>query len=58
MIGVYEKYTGVWEARLKVGGKTVHRSRHGTIDEAAAARAEAVRKYCGEYAPKFSQAKK
>lgn len=52
VIGVHEKKPGVWEARLSVGRKTVHRSRHGTIVEAAAARAEAVREYCGDYAPK------
>jgi hypothetical protein len=51
VIGVHEKKPGVWEACLKVNHKTAHRSLHKTKEEAAAARAEAVRLYCGEFAP-------
>jgi hypothetical protein len=51
VIGVHEKKPGVWEACLKVGRKTVHRSLHKTKEDAAAARAEAVREHCGEFAP-------
>ena len=51
VIGVHEKKPGVWEARLKVDRKTVHRSLHKTREEAAEARAKAVSEHCGEYAP-------
>jgi hypothetical protein len=52
VIGVHEKKPGVWEACLKVNRKTIHRSLHKTKEDAAAARAEAVREHCGEFAPK------
>lgn len=51
VIGVYEKKPGVWEARLIVDRKAVHRSLHKTREEAAEARAKAVLDHCGEYAP-------
>lgn len=55
VIGVYEKYPDVWEACLRVGRKTVHRSLHKSLEDAAAARAEAVRQHCGEFAPTLSK---
>lgn len=51
VIGVYEKKPGVWEACLKVGRKRVHQSSHKSLEAASAARAEAVRQHCGEFAP-------
>lgn len=53
VVGVYEKKPGIWEACLKVGRKTVHRSLHKTKEGAAAARGKAVAEHCGEYAPKI-----
>lgn len=40
-----------WVAELRVNRKRVHRSRHKTLEEAAAARAKAVQEHCGEFAP-------
>ena len=51
VIGVHEKGPGVWEACLKVGRKRVHQSSHKSLEAASAARAEAVRQHCGEFAP-------
>ena len=51
VIGVHEKKPGVWEACLKVGRKRVHQSSHKSLEAAAAARAEAGREHCGEFAP-------
>ena len=51
VIGVHERKPGVWEACLKVNRKTVHRSLHRTIDDAAEARRLAVLEHCGEFAP-------
>jgi hypothetical protein len=50
VIGVSPRPFG-WEAKLCVGRKVVHRSRHKTLEDAKAARAAAVREHCGEYAP-------
>lgn len=46
-----------WVAELRVNRKRVHRSRHKTLKEAAAARAKAVQKHCGEFAPQSAQEK-
>jgi hypothetical protein len=53
VIGVcWSKRKSKWMAELRVNQKRVHRSYHEKIEDAAAARAEAVREHCGEFAPK------
>jgi hypothetical protein len=52
VIGVcWSKRKSKWMAELRVNRKRVHRSYHEKIEDAAAARAEAVREHCGEFAP-------
>ena len=53
VIGVsWSKFESKWMAELRVNRKRVHRSYHEKIEDATAARAEAVREHCGEYAPR------
>lgn len=50
IIGVSRRSYG-WESKLCVGRVVVHRGRHKTLEDAAAARAKAVAEHCGEFAP-------
>jgi hypothetical protein len=52
VIGVsWSERQSKWMAELRVDRKRVHRSYHEKIEDAADARAKAVREHCGEYAP-------
>lgn len=54
VIGVsWKKDKSIWEAKLCVGGKVVHRSTHKELKDAATARQDAVREHCGKFAPRL-----